>query len=98
MEMIELMEKTRFLDTFSPQVLKATSNYKVPLICLKPGQDIPSHPSGTGIFYIISGSGIMIVEGKDLEVKAGTMIFVDEGESRGIKATEQLIAFAVHIN
>ena len=40
----------------------------------------------------------MNVEGKDLEVKTGTMIFVEKGESRGIKATETLIAFAVHIS
>ncbi len=98
MEIIDLLERTRFLETFSPQILKTASNHKVPLICMKPGQEIPPHPSGTGIFYIINGKGIMTIEGKELEVKAGTMIFVEEGESRGIKATEALIAFAVHIN
>ncbi len=98
MEIIEVTERTRFSEKFSPQILRGTSNYKVPLICMEPGQEIPPHPSGTGIFYIISGKGIMDVEGKDLEVKTGTMIFVEKGESRGIKATETLIAFAVHIS
>ncbi len=40
----------------------------------------------------------MTVEGKESEVKAGTMIFVEKGETRGIKATEKLMAFAVHIS
>ncbi|MBI5345142.1 MAG: cupin domain-containing protein, partial [Deltaproteobacteria bacterium] len=55
------------------------------------------HQSGTGIFYVISGKGIMTVEGKEMEVRAGCMVFVDKGESRGIRATERLTAFAVHI-
>jgi quercetin dioxygenase-like cupin family protein len=98
MEIIDLTERTCFSEKFTPHILRGTSNYKVPLICMEPGQEIPPHPSGTGVFYIISGKGIMNVEGKDLEVKTGTMIFVEKGESRGIKATETLIAFAVHIN
>ena len=98
MEIIDLTERTSFSEKFSPQILRRASNYKVPLICMEPGQEIPPHPSGTGVFYIISGKGIMNVEGKDLEVKTGTMIFVEKGESRGIKATETLIAFAVHIS
>lgn len=98
MEIIDLMERTSFSEKFSPQIIRMDSHYKVPLICMEPGQEIPSHLSGTGVFYIISGKGLMNVEGKDLEVKAGTMIFVEKGESRGIKATEKLVAFAVHMS
>jgi quercetin dioxygenase-like cupin family protein len=98
LEIIDLMEKTRFSETFSPQILRKAANYKVPLICMEPGQEIPPHPSGTGVFYIVSGKGVMHVEGKDMDVKEGTMVFVEKGESRGIKATESLIAFAVHIS
>ncbi len=98
MEIIDLMERKCFSEKFSPQIIRMASHYKVPLICMEPGQEIPPHLSGTGVFYIISGRGLMKVEGKDLEVKAGTMILVEKGESRGIKATEKLVAFAVHIS
>jgi quercetin dioxygenase-like cupin family protein len=98
MEIIDLTERASFSETFSPQIIRGTPGYKVPLICMEPGQEIPPHPSGTGIFYVISGKGIMTVEGKESEVKAGTMIFVEKGETRGIKATETLMAFAVHIS
>jgi quercetin dioxygenase-like cupin family protein len=40
----------------------------------------------------------MTVDGQEVEVQAGNMIFVDKGESRGIRATETMMAFAVHIS
>ena len=97
MERIDLAEKASFSEQFAPQILKASPGYKIPLICMKPGQEIQPHAGGTGIFYIVSGKGVMTVEGQDVEIQAGNMILIDEGESRGIRATEMLMAFAVHI-
>ena len=97
MELIDLMERASFSDQFAPQILRRTPGYKVPLICMEPGQQIPPHPGGTGVFYIVSGKGIMTIEGKEVVVEAGNMIFIEEGESRGIKATETMTAFAVHV-
>ncbi|MBI5599386.1 MAG: cupin domain-containing protein [Deltaproteobacteria bacterium] len=96
-EFIDLNEKAVFSREFVPRILRARPDYKVPLICMEPGQEIPAHPSGTGIFYFISGKGVMTVGGTEIEVKAGNMVFVEKGESRGIKATERLTAFAVHM-
>ena len=97
MELIDLMERASFSEQFAPQILRRASGYKVPLICMEPGQQIPPHPGGTGVFYIVSGKGIMTIEGKEVVVEAGNMIFIEEGESRGIKATETMTAFAVHV-
>lgn len=97
MELIDVNERVGFSDEFTPRILRVGHGYKVPLICMEPGQEIPPHPSGTGVFYFISGTGVMTVEGGEKEVKAGDMVFVDRGESRGIRASERLIAFAVHI-
>lgn len=98
METINLNDKARFNEQFSPQILRMGQSYKVPLICMQPGQEIPPHPSGTGVFYVVSGKAIMTVEGKETEVKSGDMIFIEKGESRGIRAIETLMAFAVHMN
>ncbi len=97
MELIDLMERASFSDQFAPQILRRADGYKVPLICMEPGQQIPPHPGGTGVFYIVSGKGVMTIEGKEVVVEAGNMIFIEEGESRGIKATETMTAFAVHV-
>lgn len=97
MELIDIKDRVEFAEVFKPRLLKAAPGYKVPLICLEAGQEIPPHPSGTGIFFIVSGSGVMTIEGEEVEVGEGKMVIVDEGETRGIRATERLTAFAVHI-
>ena len=97
MEIIDVSEKVGFAGQFMPRILRVRPEYKVPLICMEPGQEIATHQSGTGIFYILSGKGVMTVDGKEMEVRAGNMVFIDKGESRGIRATERLTAFAVSI-
>lgn len=97
MERIDLTEKARFNEQFAPQILKASPTYKVPLLCMKAGQEIAPHEGGTGVFYIVSGKGVMTVEGQEVEIQAGNLVLIDKGESRGIRATENLMAFAVHI-
>ncbi|MBI5642266.1 MAG: cupin domain-containing protein [Deltaproteobacteria bacterium] len=98
MEFIDLKEKAGFAPEFMPRILRVRPDYKVPLICMEPGQEIKPHQSGTGVFFIVSGKGVMTVEGKEMEVNPGNMVFVEKGETRGIRATERLTAFAVHIN
>ncbi|MBI5468725.1 MAG: cupin domain-containing protein [Deltaproteobacteria bacterium] len=97
MELIDVNEKVGFAPEFTPRILRITQGYKVPLICLEPGQETTPPPSGPGVFYVISGRGVMTVGGEEREVGPGNMVFVEKGESRGIKATERLTAFAVHI-
>lgn len=97
MEVIDIEERTVFSEEFRPRILRAAPGYKVPLICMEPGQKIPPHPSGTGVFYIVKGKGVMTVEDEEVEVGPGSMVFVEKDEPRGIRATERLVAFAVHI-
>lgn len=96
MEKITLSERTQFNSMFQPQILRNANGLKVPLICMQPGQFIPPHPGGAGVFYIVKGKATMSVEGKDVSVSAGDMIFIEKGETRGIQAQEELTAFAVH--
>lgn len=97
MEIIDVKERVEFAEKFVPRILRVRPDYKVPLICMEPGQVIEPHASGTGVFYVIEGSGVMTVDGEETEIKAGSMVFVEKGESRGIRATERLTAFAVHM-
>ena len=57
MNLIKLREKVQFGEQFRPQILCASPDAKVPMICLEPGQEIPAHPSGTGVFYVLEGKG-----------------------------------------
>ncbi|MBI3793211.1 MAG: cupin domain-containing protein [Nitrospinae bacterium] len=98
MEIINIGERSSFGAQFAPIVLRVSKKYKTPLICMNPGQEIPPHPSATGVFYIVGGSAVMTVNGQEHNVKAGDMVFVDDGDTRGIRAVEKLTAFAVHIS
>ena len=95
MEKVNIHEKKAYSDVFMPRPMRVTDKYKAPLICMKPGQFIPPHPSGAGVFYIVSGKAVMSVDGADVDVVPGDMIFIDKGEVRGIRAVEELLAFAV---
>lgn len=94
-EKVNIHEKKAYSDVFMPRPLRVTDKYKTPLICMKPGQAIPPHPSGAGVFYIVSGKAVMTVDGADVDVVPGDMIFIEKGEVRGIRAVEELLAFAV---
>jgi quercetin dioxygenase-like cupin family protein len=68
------------------------------MICLEPGQEIPAHPSGTGVFYVLEGKGIMSLDGEEIELSKGKVVFAPEGSERGIKCIERLVAIAIHIS
>jgi quercetin dioxygenase-like cupin family protein len=95
---IKLQEKVQFNEQFRPQILCAAPDAKAPLICLEPGQEIPAHPSGTGIFYVLEGKGIMYLDDEEISVSKGTVVIAPEGSKRGIKGVERLVAVAVHVS
>ncbi len=98
MNLIKLREKVQFSEQFRPQILCASPDAKVPMICLEPGQEIPAHPSGTGVFYVLEGKGIMSLDGEEIELSKGKVVFAPEGSERGIKCIERLVAIAIHIS
>ncbi|MBI5327251.1 MAG: cupin domain-containing protein [Deltaproteobacteria bacterium] len=97
MEPINIDKKKMFYkDGFRPQILHISPKMKIPLICMEPGQMIPTHPSGAGIFYVIEGSAIFTVAGEKKEVKAGSIVIAPQGVERGIEAKERLVVIAFH--
>ncbi|MDR4499079.1 MAG: cupin domain-containing protein [Candidatus Scalindua sp.] len=98
MNLINLKEKVKFQKQFSPQILYISPDLKVPLICLEAEQEIPPHLSGTGIFCILEGKGVMTVDDKEISVSAGEVVLVSEGSKRGIKAMDNVVALAFHIS
>ncbi|MFQ5963059.1 MAG: cupin domain-containing protein [Candidatus Scalinduaceae bacterium] len=98
MNLIKLRERVQFNEQFRPQILCVSPDAKAPLICLEPGQEIPAHPSGTGIFYVLEGKGIMYLDDKEISLTKGKVVIAPEGAKRGIKGVERLVAVAVHIS
>ncbi len=98
MNLIKLREKVQFGEQFRPQILCASPDAKVPMICLEAGQEIPAHPSGTGVFYVLEGKGVMSLDGEEIELSKGKVVFAPGGSERGIRSIERLVAIAVHIS
>ncbi len=98
MNLIKLREKVLFNEQFRPQILCASPDAKVPMICLEPGQEIPVHPSGTGVFYVVEGKGTMFLDGEEISLSKGKVVVAPEGSERGIRSIERLVAIAVHIS
>ncbi len=98
MNLIKLQERVQFNEQFRPQILCASPDAKVPMICLEPGQEIPAHPSGMGVFYVLAGKGTMFLDGKEISLSKGKVVVVPEGSERGIRGIERLVAIAVHIS
>jgi quercetin dioxygenase-like cupin family protein len=63
---------------------------------MEPGQMIPPHPSGAGVFYVIEGSAVFTVGSEKKEVKAGTVVIAPNGVERGMEAKERLVVVAFH--
>ena len=56
-------------------------------VVVEPRGEIPihSHKFTDEIFFIIGNSAIMIVDGKEFEVKSGDMIYIDKNEKHGFR-------------
>ena len=61
---------------------------------LKPGSAIGYHEQKEDeIYYVLSGRGLMTIDGKDIEVGPGTAVLTRPGSSHGLKqvGTEDLV-------
>ena len=60
------------------------------MVCYTPGQVTPKHmhPEQDEIFYVVEGSGAMIVEDEEIPVGPQSVIFVPARTSHGVKAAE----------
>jgi len=82
-------EKERAYDehVFSPVPVYSTDQYRVILTYFRAGQFIPVHkPDIDLIFLVHSGSGEVVAGETKQQVKAGDIIIVPRGQSRGVRA------------
>ncbi|MCA9866090.1 MAG: cupin domain-containing protein [Anaerolineae bacterium] len=80
-----------------PSVLMVDDKIKVLMAGLQPGQRIPEHPEAASVYYFLTGSGWMIVNGERLRVTAGTTIIMPAGTARGLEAETQIAFLATRI-
>ncbi len=98
MKITNVRESVKFNKQFIPQILYVSPDLKLPLICLDAGQEIPLHPSGFGLFCVLQGKGVMVVEDEEISLSPGQVVVAPEGSKRGIKCVEKIVALAFHVS
>ena len=73
-----------------PQFLIDGAQFKVVLVGLEPGQQIPLHPGPIPAYHVLEGRGWITANGERIAVEAGVTVVVPEGEPRGIEAQTRL--------
>ncbi len=81
----------------NPQTLFENERMRVLVAGLKPGQRIPVHPEAAAVYHFLEGQGMMTVDGQEYPVDPGTVIVVDEGAKRGMRAETELVFLAVRL-
>ena len=79
------------------QELIVTDTFRAVLVGLEAGQKIPPHPTSSGAYHFLEGSGRMIVGEESFTVDAGVTVVVPDGAMRGIEAETQLAFLAVRL-
>lgn len=61
----------------------------VGLNCFEPGQEhaLHAHAGSDKVYYVLSGSGVFLLDGKELPAEAGLLLAAPEGVPHGIRNT-----------
>jgi len=72
----------------SKEIIK-DKKLNITLFCMAKDTDISEHTSTkSGTVYVIEGNGIFNLEGKDIEMKEGILIYMKENAVHSLKAIE----------
>ena len=72
-------------------LLHESAQLKVVLVGLAPGQALPPHPGPAASFHILSGTGVVVVDGVEHAVAAGATVIVAPGAQRSVRAASPLV-------
>ena len=79
--------------------LFASPRMLVGLNCFLPGQEhaLHAHRGLDKLYLVLEGSGVFLLEGRELEMRAGELLVAPEGVAHGIRNTgqEKLLVLAV---
>ncbi len=74
-----------------PQFLIDSPKFKVLVVGLEAGGQIPVHPGETAMYHFLEGEGLMTVDEEVFAIKPGVTVVVPGGAKRGINAKTRVI-------
>jgi quercetin dioxygenase-like cupin family protein len=74
-----------------PQFLFDMPQFKVLVVGLEAGGQIPVHPGETAMYHFLEGEGLMTVEDETFAIKPGVTVVVPSGAKRGMNAKTRVV-------
>jgi quercetin dioxygenase-like cupin family protein len=74
-----------------PQFLIETPKFKVLVVGLEAGGQIPVHPAEAAMYHFLEGAGLMTVGDETFEIQPGVTIVAPNGVKRGMNAKTRVI-------
>lgn len=80
------------------KVVKKTEKLDVTLFCMAKGTEIGEHTSTKqGFIYVLEGKGVFNLEGKNIKMESGKLIFMSKNAVHSLKS-EKNTAFLLVLN
>lgn len=89
---------------FDPEKMSKSTLFRsdrilVGLNCFEAGQEhrLHTHAGQDKVYHVLSGTGRFVLEDREIDMEAGTMLIAPEGVAHGIKNTgnQRLIVLAI---
>ncbi|MCB0185784.1 MAG: hypothetical protein KDE31_16060 [Caldilineaceae bacterium] len=77
-----------------PRFLLDTEPFKVLVVGLEAGQQIPLHSESAAMYHFLEGSGTMTVDNTDFDIQPGGTVIALSGAKRGMRAETRLVFLA----
>lgn len=74
-----------------PQFIIDTSKFKVLVVGLEAGGQIPIHPGEAAMYHFLEGEGLMTVNDETFDIKPGATVVVTNGARRGMNAKTRVV-------
>ena len=88
----EIKSKAVFAsDGPKPQFLLDTPQFKVLVVGLEAGGQIPVHPGEAAMYHFLEGEGLMTVDEETFDIKPGVTVIAPSGAKRGMNAKTRVI-------
>jgi mannose-6-phosphate isomerase-like protein (cupin superfamily) len=76
-------------DKMGKATLFESERILVGLNCFEPGQEhtLHAHPGTDKLYFVLSGRGLVLLEGREVPVEPGVLLVAPEGVPHGIRNT-----------
>ena len=81
-----------------PRFLIDSERFRVVVVGLEPGQEIPAHADGLAMYHVLEGKGAIQIDEEPYRLAPGVTAIAPAGAARGIVAASRLILLGAKVS